>query len=80
MFTYGQKATGFGLSVGAEEALGSMKAGGKRRVTLPASRGFGAQGVTLRPTRHVGEKDGTVGPNEDLEYVLEVVRVSIPPS
>ena len=55
-------------------------AGGKRRVTVPPSRGFGADGGVLRPTEHVPDKDGVIPPDATLEYELELQRVSIPPS
>lgn len=57
-----------------------MKAGGRRRVVVPSERGFGERGVVLRPTEHVPEKQGLVPPGASLEYDLELVRVSIPPS
>jgi hypothetical protein len=47
---------------------------------IPASLGFGEKGFVLRPTEHVPEKQGIVPPGADLEYDLELVRVSIPPS
>ena len=57
-----------------------MKAGGKRKVVIPAALGFGDRGTTLRPTEHVPEKQGVVPPGAELEYELELIRVSIPPS
>jgi FKBP-type peptidyl-prolyl cis-trans isomerase len=57
-----------------------MKAGGKRKVVIPAKLGFGESGTTLRPTEHVPEKQGVVPPGAELEYELELIRVSIPPS
>ena len=54
--------------------------GGKRRVFVPSKEGFGPNGGVLRPTEHVPDKDGVIPPDADLEYVLELVRVSIPPS
>ena len=47
---------------------------------VPASLGFGSQGKLLRPTEHVPEKQGSVPPDADLEYELELVRVSVPPT
>lgn len=49
-------------------------------MTVPPSRGFGASGGVLRPTEHVPDKDGVIPPDSTLEYVLELQRVSIPPS
>jgi FKBP-type peptidyl-prolyl cis-trans isomerase len=69
-----------GINAGVEEALASMKVGGKRRVIIPPSMGFGNQPYALRGTRHVKDKEGVVPPNSTLEYELELVRVSIPPS
>lgn len=58
----------------------SMKAGGKRRIVVPAALGFGDRGSVLRPTEHVPEKQGIIPGGAELEYTLELVRVSIPPS
>lgn len=49
-------------------------------MTVPPALGFGDRGLTLRPTEHVPEKQGVVPPDATLEYELELVRVSIPPS
>lgn len=68
------------MCVGVEKALATMRAGGRRRVTIPPELGFGAQGLTLRPTEHVPEKAGVVPPGAQLTYELSLVRVSIPPS
>lgn len=57
-----------------------MKAGGKRRIVVPAALGFGDRGSVLRPTEHVPEKQGIIPGGAELEYTLELVRVSIPPS
>ena len=64
----------------AEAALAGMRAGGVRTARVPAARGFGPDGATLRPTEHVPEKRGEVPPGADLEYRLQVVSVSVPPS
>jgi hypothetical protein len=42
--------------------------------------GFGDKNFSLRPTLHVEDKSGVVPANSDLEYEVELVRVSIPPS
>lgn len=60
--------------------MASMKAGGKRVITVPPEAGFGDKGFTLRPTEHVPDKQGIIPPGAALEYELELVRVSIPPS
>ena len=49
-------------------------------MTVPPALGFGDQGLTLRPTEHVPEKQGLVPPGAELIFELELVRVSIPPS
>ena len=69
-----------GVNAGVEEALAGMKAGGRRRVVVPPQAGYGAQPYAFRATRHAGDKDGVVPPNSTIEYDLELVRVSIPPS
>jgi len=80
VFLYGSRPFTGGLCAGVEEALATMKAGGRRRVTVPAARGFGERGAVMRPTEHVPDKQGLVPPNATLEYDLELLRVSIPPS
>lgn len=80
VFLYGSRPFTGGLCSGAELALSTMKAGGKRKVVIPANLGFGESGTTLRPTEHVPEKQGVVPPGAELEYELELIRVSIPPS
>lgn len=49
---------------------------------MPASLGFGETGISLRGTEHVPGKEpaADVPPNADLQYTLELLRVSIPPS
>lgn len=62
-----------GLCEGIESVIRSMKAGGKRRVIVPPSLGFGEEGADL----------GTgvqIPPMATLEYVVEVERVSIAPA
>ena len=51
-------------------------------MTVPPELGFGEKGISLRGTEHVPDKEqqGDVPPNAVLEYTLELVRVSIPPS
>lgn len=68
------------LLSGVEEAMSTMKAGGKRRIIVPPSLGFGEAGSVLRPTEHVPEKQGVIPGGAELEYELELLRVSIPPS
>ena len=80
VFLYGARPLTGGVCPGVEIALSSMKAGGRRKVTIPSSLGFGDRGTTLRPTEHVPEKQGVVPPGAELKYDLEMLRVSIPPS
>ena len=47
---------------------------------VPPELGFGSQGTVLRPTEHVPTKQGIIPPGATLEYELNLVRVSIPPS
>ncbi|KAK4280708.1 hypothetical protein QN277_012293 [Acacia crassicarpa] len=62
-----------GLCEGVETVIKSMKAGGKRRVIVPPSLGFGDDGADLG--------DGVqIPPQATLEYVVEVERVSIAPA
>lgn len=65
---------------GVEEAMSTMRAGGKRRIIVPPSAGFGEAGSVLRPTEHVPEKQGIIPGGAELEYELELKTVSIPPS
>lgn len=76
---FGTKLSG-GICPGAELALVGMRAGGRRVVVVPPEAGFGGNGYTSRPTAHVPEKRGEVPPGATLEYDIEVVRVSVPPS
>ena len=80
MLIYGKRPYSGGMCAGVERALATMRAGGRRRVTVPPQLGFGAEGITLRPTEHVPDKAGVVPPNATLEYELRLERVSIPPS
>lgn len=69
-----------GMTAGLEEALASMKAGGKRKVFVPPAQGFGDKPFSLRPTLHAGNKEAVVPPNSALEYDVSLVRVSPPPT
>jgi hypothetical protein len=42
--------------------------------------GFGVSGTVLRPTEHVKDKEGVIPGNAQLEYDIELLRISIPPS
>ncbi len=55
----GQVIPGFG------EALQQMREGGRYKITIPAALGYGATGTP----------DGTIPPNSDLEFDIEVKKV-----
>lgn len=62
-----------GVCEGIEYVLRSMKAGGKRKVIVPPTLGFGENGADL----------GTgvqIPPLATLEYIVEVEKVSIAPA
>ncbi|KAI3409559.1 Peptidylprolyl isomerase [Psidium guajava] len=62
-----------GVCEGIEYVLRSMKVGGKRRVIVPPSLGYGEEGADL----------GTglqIPPSSTLEYIVEVDKVSIAPA
>jgi FKBP-type peptidyl-prolyl cis-trans isomerase len=61
-----------GICYGLEEAMSSMKQGGKRKVVVPPEQAFGVVGSTVGAFQIPGDKS--------LEYVVELKRVSIPPS
>lgn len=62
-----------GMCEGIESVLRSMKAGGKRRVTIPPSLGFGEKGADLGSGLQIP-------PSATLEYIVEVDKVSIAPA
>ncbi|GLI65063.1 hypothetical protein VaNZ11_008486 [Volvox africanus] len=80
VFLYGSRPFTGGMCPGLEEALASMRAGGRRLVTVPPDMGFGERGFVLRATEHVPNKQGIIPPGATLVYDVELVRVSIPPS
>nr|BAJ88658.1 predicted protein [Hordeum vulgare subsp. vulgare] len=63
-----------GMCEGIEYALRSMRSGGKRRVVVPASLGFGEDGADF------GDDGTQVPPGATLEYVVQVDKVSIAPA
>ncbi|GJM96358.1 hypothetical protein PR202_ga13184 [Eleusine coracana subsp. coracana] len=63
-----------GMCEGVEEVLRSMKAGGKRRVVVPPSLGFGDDGADF------GEEHVQIPPGATLEYIVQVDKVSIAPA
>lgn len=62
-----------GVCEGIEYALRSMKAGGKRKVIIPPSLGFGEKGVELGPGVQIPAF-------ATLEYIVQVDKVSIAPA
>lgn len=62
-----------GMCEGIEYVLKSMKAGGKRRVIIPPSFGFGEQGAELGSGLQIP-------PSATLEYIVQVDKVSIAPA
>ncbi|KAJ4959797.1 hypothetical protein NE237_019707 [Protea cynaroides] len=62
-----------GMCEGIEYVLRSMKAGGKRRVIVPPSLGFGENGADFGFGLQIS-------PSATLEYVVEVEKVSIAPA
>lgn len=80
VFLFGSRPFTGGICAGVEEAMSTMKAGGKRRIIVPPSAGFGDAGSVLRPTEHVPDKQGVIPGGAELEYELELKTVSIPPS
>ncbi|KAF8733752.1 hypothetical protein HU200_014599 [Digitaria exilis] len=63
-----------GMCDGVEYVLRSMRAGGKRRVVVPAGLGFGDDGADF------GEEHVQIPPGATLEYVVQVDKVSIAPA
>jgi len=80
VFFWGSRPYAGGMNAGLEEVVSTMRAGGLRKCTIPPAAGFGDQVYALRGTAHAGEKTGMVQPNSTLEYEVELVRVSVPPS
>ena len=62
----------FGFRLGAgqvitgwDEGVAGMKLGGRRRLTIPPAKGYGAAGA-----------GGVIGPNETLVFVVDLLGVS----
>ncbi|XP_068658359.1 peptidyl-prolyl cis-trans isomerase FKBP17-2, chloroplastic [Aristolochia californica] len=62
-----------GMCEGVEYVLRSMKAGGKRRVIVPPSLGFGDKGADLGSGLQIP-------PSATLEFIVQVDKVSIAPA
>lgn len=62
-----------GMCEGVEYVLRSMKAGGKRKVVVPPSLGFGDNGADLG-------SGVQIPPSATLEFVVQIDKVSIAPA
>lgn len=60
-----QLGTG-GVIPGWDKGLVGMKAGGRRKLTIPPELGYGAQGTP----------DGSIAPNETLVFVVDLEKVN----
>ena len=70
---FGRRPLAPSICPGVEEALQTMRVGGKRKVTVPPELGFGTSGNILG--------DGvSIPPDATLEYTVQLLRVSIAPS
>ncbi|WOG97610.1 hypothetical protein DCAR_0416951 [Daucus carota subsp. sativus] len=69
----GSMPYGRGMCEGIEYVLRSMKSGGKRRVIIPSSLGFGEDGADLN-------SGVQIPPSATLEYIVQVDKVSIAPA
>ena len=49
---------------GWDEGVAGMKVGGRRRITIPPEKGYGARGA-----------GGVIGPNETLVFVVDLLGV-----
>lgn len=72
-FLFGVKPYAKGICDGLDYVIRTMKAGGKRRATIPPELAFGEMGADLG-------SNILIPPQATLEYVVELQKVSIPPS
>lgn len=75
VFLFGSRPLSDTLCLGLEEALGTMKTGGIREVTVPPEMAFGVKGTVLIS----GREEHRIPPNATLKYLVELKRVSIAP-
>merc|ERR1719305_2159346 len=77
-FVFGSRPMPPELPLGFEEALSTMKTGGKRVVEVPPDLGFGSEPTFVKSK---SKKDLIEIPgNSKITYEIELNRVSIPPS
>ena len=62
--TFDFKLGGGQVIQGWDQGVAGMKVGGRRRLTIPPSLGYGAQGA-----------GGVIAPNETLVFVVDLVSV-----
>ncbi|KAH9293449.1 hypothetical protein KI387_022615 [Taxus chinensis] len=72
-FLFGIRPYTKGICEGLEYVIKTMKTGGKRKAVIPPELGFGKTGADL-------DGDILIPPEATLEYVVELQKVSIPPS
>ena len=77
-FIFGSRPLPSGICLGFEEALSTMKTGGRRAVTVPPSLGFGDEDTIIQSK--LNKEDFKIPPNSKIRYEIELIRVSIPPS
>jgi peptidylprolyl isomerase len=62
--TFGFRLGAGQVIAGWDEGVAGMKLGGRRRITIPPHKGYGASGA-----------GGVIGPNETLVFVVDLLGV-----